>query len=115
MKKIKNPALEWYKLKKMLQDKGSLTKKEYTTVLERSVDVLTYMRKQDLNIRDFMMDKSMELIRQLEMVKKINAWFKENVSESVLGKGFSPISEVKYLGQKVALGEKPNQLISVKI
>ena len=50
-----------------------------------------------------------------EMVQKINAWFKENVPESVLGKGFSPVSEVKYLGQKVALGEKANQLISVKI
>jgi len=50
-----------------------------------------------------------------DMVKTINAWFKENVPETVLGKGFSPISEIKYLGQKIQLGENPNQLISVKI
>lgn len=49
------------------------------------------------------------------MVKTINEWFKKNVPESVLGKDFVLVDEVKYLGQKIALGEKPNQLISVKI
>ena len=31
------------------------------------------MRTQDLNVRDFLMDKGMELINKMEMVKKINS------------------------------------------
>jgi hypothetical protein len=70
---LKNPSLEWQKLEKQIEDKDNLTHEEYIDVLENSIEVLLYMRKQDLNVRDFMMDKSMELINQMESVKKINS------------------------------------------
>ena len=70
---MKNPSLEWQKLEKQIEDKDNLTHEEYIDVLENSIEVLLYMRKQDLNVRDFMMDKSMELINQMESVKKINS------------------------------------------
>ena len=70
---MKNPSLEWQKLEKQIEGKDNLTHEEYIDVLENSIEVLLYMRKQDLNVRDFMMDKSMELINQMESVKKINS------------------------------------------
>ena len=73
MKKIKNPGPKWIKLQEQIKNKDSLTHEEYIEILERSVEVLTYMRTQDLNVRDFLMDKGMELINKMEMVKKINS------------------------------------------
>ena len=73
MKKIKNPILEWQRLEKQIENKDNLSTAEYTNVLEKSIEVLLYLRKQDLSVRDFMMDKSMELINKLEMVKKVNS------------------------------------------
>ena len=70
---MKNPSLEWQKLEKQIEDKDNLTHEEYIDVLEKSIEVLLYLRKQDLSVRDFMMDKSMELINKMEMVKKINS------------------------------------------
>ena len=73
MKKIKNPILEWRKLEKQIENKDQLSTTEYIDVLERSIEVLLYLRKQDLNVRDFLMDKGMELINKMEIVKKINS------------------------------------------
>ena len=71
--KIKNPILEWRKLEKQIENKDQLSTTEYIDVLERSIEVLLYLRKQDLNVRDFLMDKGMELINKMEIVKKINS------------------------------------------
>ena len=60
-------------MRKQLDDKHKLSEEDYIKVLEKSVEVLIYMRKQDLSVRDFLMDKSMELITKMEMVKKINS------------------------------------------
>ena len=65
MKKIKNPILEWQRLEKQIENKDNLSTTEYIDVLEKSIEVLLYLRKQDLSVRDFMMDKSMELIKRL--------------------------------------------------
>ena len=73
VKKIKNPILKWQKLEKQIENKDQLSKTEYIDVLEKSIEVLLYLRKQDLNVRDFLMDKGMELINKMEMVKKINS------------------------------------------
>ena len=73
MKKIKNPILEWRKLEKQIENKNQLSTTEYIDVLEKSIEVLLYLRKQDLNVRDFLMDKGMELINKMEMVKKVNS------------------------------------------
>ena len=71
--KIKNPILEWRKLEKQIENKDQLSTTEYIGVLEKSIEVLLYLRKQDLNVRDFLMDKGMELINKMEIVKKINS------------------------------------------
>ena len=73
MKKIKNPILKWQNLEKQIENKDQLSTTEYIGVLERSIEVLLYLRKQDLSVRDYMMDQSMELINKMEMVKKINS------------------------------------------
>ena len=73
MEKIKSPGLEWQNLQKQLQNKHRLSTPDYIKVLERSVEVLIYMKQQDMNVRDFLMDKSMELINKMESVKKINS------------------------------------------
>ena len=73
VKKIKNPILKWQNLEKQIENKDQLSTTEYIGVLERSIEVLLYLRKQDLNVRDFLMDKGMELINKMEMVKKINS------------------------------------------
>ena len=105
---MKNPSLEWQKLEKQIEDKDNLTHEEYIDVLEKSIEVLLYMRKQDLSVRDFMMDKSMELINKMEMVKKINS----NLSLEDFGMSALPAEELpgptihEYLGMSFNRVEK---------
>ena len=73
MKKIKNPGPRWEELRKQIENKDNLTHEEYIEILDRSIEVLVYMRKQDMNVRDFLMYIGMELINKMEMVKKINS------------------------------------------
>jgi hypothetical protein len=108
LKKIKNPILEWQKLEKQIENKDQLSTKEYVDVLERSIEVLLYLRKQDLSVRDFMMDKSMELINKMEKVKKINS----NLSLDDYGFSALPQEELpgptihEYLGMSFNKPEK---------
>jgi hypothetical protein len=108
LKKIKNPILEWQKLEKQIENKDQLSTEEYVDLLERSIEVLLYLRKQDLSVRDFMMDKSMELINRMEMVKKINS----NLSLDDWGHSALPQEELpgptihEYLGMSYNRPEK---------
>ena len=108
MKKIKNPGPKWIKLQEQIKNKDNLTHEEYIEILERSVEVLTYLRKQDLSVRDYMMDQSMELINKMEMVKKINS----NLSLDDWGHSSLPQEELpgptihEYLGMSLNRPEK---------
>ena len=108
MKKIKNPILEWQNLEKQIKNKHQLSTQDYIKVLEKSIEVLTYLRKQDLSVRDFLMDKSMELINKMEMVKKINS----NLSLDSYGMSSLPQEELpgptinEYLGMNFNKPEK---------
>ena len=108
MKKIKNPGPKWEKLREQIKNKDNLTHEEYIEILERSVEVLTYMKKQDMNVRDFLMDKGMELINKMEMVKKINS----NLSLDDFGMSSLPAEELpgptinEYLGMSFNRPEK---------
>ena len=108
MKKIKNPIYEWQQLQKQIKNKHQLSTTDYIQVLEESIEVLLYLRKQDLSVRDFLMDKSMELITKMEMVKKINS----NLSLDSYGMSSLPQEELpgptinEYLGMNFNKPEK---------
>ena len=108
MKKIKNPIYEWQQLQKQIKNKHQLSTSDYIQVLEESIEVLLYLRKQDLSVRDFLMDKSMELITKMEMVKKINS----NLSLDSYGMSSLPQEELpgptinEYLGMNFNKPEK---------
>ena len=108
MKKIKNSSIKWQKLHKLLKEKDKLSTEEYIKVLEDSVEVLCYMRKQDLSVRDFLMDKSMEMINKMEIVKRINS----NLSLDDYGFSSLPQEELpgptinEYLGMNFNKPEK---------
>ena len=108
MEKIKSPGLEWQKLQKQLQNKHRLSAPDYIEVLERSVEVLVYMKQQDMNVRDFLMDKSIELIKKMESVKKINS----HLSLDDYGMSSLPAEELpgptihEYLGMSLNKPEK---------
>ena len=110
MKKIKNPGPKWGRLQKQLQNKHRLSTPDYIKVLEESVEVLVYMKQQDMNVRDFLMDKGMELINKMEMVKKINS----NLSLDDFGMSSLPAEELpgptinEYLGMSFNKPEKNN-------
>jgi len=108
LKKIKNPIYEWQQLQKQIKNKHQLSTSDYIQVLEESIEVLLYLRKQDLSVRDFLMDKSMELITKMEMVKKINS----NLSLDSYGMSSLPQEELpgptinEYLGMNFNKPEK---------
>ncbi len=108
MKKIKNPSIEWERLRKQLDDKHKLSASDYIKVLEKSVEVLVFMRKQDSNVRDFLMDKSMELMNKMEMVKKINSHLSlDDYGMSALPQAELPDPTIhEYLGMSLNKPEK---------
>ena len=117
MKKIKSPGLEWQNLQKQLQNKHRLSTPDYIKVLERSVEVLVYMKQQDMNVRDFLMGKSMELIKKMEMVKNINS----HLSLDSWGMSSLPAEELpgptihEYLGMSFNKPEKSGWKNNLKI
>ena len=70
MGKIKYPEYELQKLQNRIDNhKDELSKDEYIKILERSLEITLYMKSQLIKVRDFLMDKTTDLINQLETSK----------------------------------------------
>ena len=63
----------YMKLQKRSNDKNGLSKDERIENLEKQIEILIHMKSQLVSVRNFLMDKTMVLINQLEMIKKINS------------------------------------------
>ena len=100
MKKIKHPDYELQKLQAKLDNKDELSKDEYIKILERYIEVLNYMKSQLISVRNFLMDKTMSLINQLETSKgMISDLDGDAFGRSSLSAGPPPLPTVhEYLG-----------------